>query len=207
MIGTTSYKVCLLAAVPLALLAVGCRAHPVSLAVMLIGEAVDDADVENKAAELVGKEVSLANLMLGEQLEALDDTGRHGRAMFVYPVKGDMLNSSRYVVEASNGTVVALTKTKQNIDGAEDVIKAVDLKTRVIGETPAGCRTRGDLGRPILVLRDRADGTLVRVYDVRNWTNLRGARYCVLRFDHNDRCEQVNLVGVSASTKSNPARG
>ncbi len=56
----------------------------------------------------------------------------------------------------------------------------------------------------MLVMRNLVNGTLVRVYDVRNVTNLRGGRYCVLRFDSSDRCRKINLVGVSASTKSDP---
>jgi hypothetical protein len=44
----------------------------------------------------------------------------------------------------------------------------------------------------------------VFVYDVRNFTNLRGARYCLLRFDSSDKCCDVKLVGVSASTKEEP---
>ena len=191
----------------LGILVGGCRAHPVSLAMMLIGDAVSDVDVDDRAERLVGKEVTAADQMFGSRQETLEDTNRAGRQMIVYPVKGDVMGSSRYVVEASKSTVTALTKTKQDIDGAEDLIRGVNLRGKLIGQGPAACQTRGDLGRPVLVLRDRADGTLVRVYDVRNITNLRGARYCVLRFDAADRCEQVNLVGVSASTKHDPARG
>ena len=33
-----------------------------------------------------------------------------------------------------------------------------------------------------------------------------GARYCMLRFDSSDRCEGVTLIGVSATTKKDPAR-
>ena len=199
-------SVALIGVVALGGLGFGCRAHPVSLAMMLVGEAVNDADIEDRAEKLVGREVSAADQMFGSRQETLEDTNRAGREMIVYPVKGDVVGSSRYVVEASRSTVVALTKTKQNIDGMEDVIKQTALRAKLVGKNPRACSQDGDLGRPILVLRNRDTGNLVRCYDVSNFTNLRGARYCVLRFDANDRCAQVRLVGVSASTKSDPAR-
>lgn len=184
----------------------GCRAHPVSLAMMLIGEAVNDADIEDRAEELIGKNVRSADQMFGARQETLEDTNRAGRELIIYPVKGDLMGSSRYVVEASRSTVVALTKTKRNIDGLEDVIKQASLKAKLIGKNPRECSQDGDLGRPLAVLRSRDTGNMVRCYDVSNFTNLRGARYCVLRFDANDRCAEVALVGVSASTKSDPVK-
>lgn len=189
----------------LGILVCGCRAHPVSLAIMLIGDAVNDADIEDRAMKLVGKDVSAADRMFGARQETLEDTRRAGREMIVYPVKGDLPGSSRYVVEASNSEIVALTKTKQNIDGMEDVLRHTALKAKLAGKSAQACSHEGGLGKPILVLRNRDTENLVRCYDVRNITNLRGARYCVLRFGANDRCAQVTLVGVSASTKSDPA--
>lgn len=186
--------------------ACGCRAHPVSLAMMMIGDAVNDADIKDRSEKLVGKDVSAADRMFGSRQETLEDTKRDGRMMIVYPVKGDVLGASRYVVDASNSVIVALTKTQQNSDGMEDVIRQAALKVKLVGKDARACSREGEFGRPILVLRNRDTGNLVRCYDVRNFTNLRGARYCVLRFDANDLCTQVTLVGVSASTKSDPAR-
>ncbi len=117
----------------------GCRAHPGSLAMMLVGDLVNDADVKQRSEALMGRNITAADSLFGDRLETL-----------------------------------------------------------------AACRAK--LGRPVLVMRNLVNGTLVRVYDVRNKTNLRGGRYCVLRFDSGDRCRKINLVGVSASTKSDPAR-
>ena len=184
----------------------GCRAHPVSLALMVVGDGINDADVQQRADDLLGHNIAAADSMFGARQETLEDTRGRGRMMIVYPVKGDLLGTSRYVLEVSNGAAVALTKTIQDIDGMEDVIREASLRQALLGKGPAACQGSGNLGRPVLVLRDVADDTLVRVYDVRNQTHLRGARYCVLRFDADDKCEKVNLVGVSASTKPDSAR-
>jgi len=184
----------------------GCRAHPVSLAMMVVGDVVNDADVENLAKKLVERNIAEADKILGARLETLEDDRRTGHEMIVYPVKGDVLGTSRYVVEAENGKIVSLTKSIQNIDGAEDLIKQADLRSKLIGKDPDACRIHGKLGQPVLMLRDQADKSLVMVYDVSNVTNLRGARYCILRFDTADKCEKVNLAGVSASTKENPVQ-
>lgn len=199
-----TYRTCWVVLGLLVPLAYGCRAHPVSLGVMLIGDAVNDADVQQRAEKLIGRNIAAADEMFGARRETLEDTGKRGRWIVVYPVKDDILGTSRYVVESSYGSITALSRTIQNIDGAEDIIREMDLRPKLIGKDKHGCRK--ELSKQVVVLRDMVDGTLVRIYDVRNWTHLSGARYCVLRFDADDNCEQVNLVGVSASTKPDPAR-
>ena len=102
---------------------------------------------------------------------------------------------------------MALSKGKKEADGVEDTIKAAVLKPKTIGKSPAQCEASAELGRPVLRLRSRSTSELVHVYDVRNWTNLRGARYCILRFDRANLCTGINLVGVTASTKRNAISG
>jgi hypothetical protein len=184
----------------------GCRAYPSSLAGMVVGDIISDVDVDNRQEELVGQPETAADRMFGARIETCDDVQRQGVSMIAYPVKLDVLGSSRYVVEVADGRIVILAKTKQNIDGSEDMIKAESLKYKFIGKTPTYCSTKGDLGMPVRTLRSREKGQLLRIYDVKNWTNLRGARYCVLRFGGKDVCQSVKLVGVSASTKKDPAK-
>jgi hypothetical protein len=184
----------------------GCRAYPSSLAGMVVGDLVSDVDVDNRQEELVGQPETAADRMFGARIETCDDVQRQGVSMIAYPVKLDVLGSSRYVVEVADGRIVTLAKTKQNIDGSEDMIKAEALKYKFIGKTPTQCSADGGLGMPVRTLRSREKGQLLRIYDVKNWTNLRGARYCVLRFGAKDVCQSVKLVGVSASTKKDPAK-
>jgi hypothetical protein len=190
----------------LALAAAGCRAHPVSLVTMLVGDAVNDADVKDRRDLLIGKPEKAADSMFGLRQETLVDVDRPGVSMIFYPVQGDLLKSSRYIVEVENGAIVVFTKTKQNIDGVEDMIHNASLEKKLIGKTPAECSQEDDLGAPLRTLRSREKDQLLRVYDVRNWSDFMGARYCVLRFDGRDRCQSVALIGVSASTREDPIR-
>ena len=47
----------------------------------------------------MGRNITSADGLFGERLEALEDTKHRGRWMVAYPVKGDLLGTSRYVVE------------------------------------------------------------------------------------------------------------
>jgi len=190
----------------LALASTGCRAHPASLATMLVGDAINDADVKDRRGLLMGKPETAADSMFGSRLETLVDIDRQGVSMIFYPVQGDILHTSRYIVEVENGVIVVFAKTKQNIDGVEDLIHNASLEKKITGKAPAECSQEGNLGAPLRKLRSREKGQLLRVYDVRHWTDFMGARYCVLRFDGRDRCQSVSLIGVSASTREDPIR-
>ncbi|MGB2754418.1 MAG: hypothetical protein WBD75_10075 [Phycisphaerae bacterium] len=190
----------------LALAAAGCRAHPVSLVTMVVGDAVNDADVKDRRDLLMGEPETAADSMFGTRQETLVDIDRPGVSLIFYPVQGDLLKSSRYIVEVENGAIVVFAKTKQNIDGVEDMIHDARLEKKLIGKSPAECSQEDDLGTPLRTLRSREKDQLLRVYDVRNWSDFMGARYCVLRFDSRDRCESVALIGVSASTREDPIR-
>ena len=65
----------------------GCRALPVSYAMMVVGDAVSDIDVKNRQEDLVGKTATAADGMFGQRLATLVDP-RRDRRLIVYPVKG-----------------------------------------------------------------------------------------------------------------------
>ncbi len=179
----------------------GCRALPASIGMTLIGDAVSHADVKNRYEKLSGKGPEAADEMFGSRLETLVDTRRPEREVMLYNVKGDVLGSSRYVVEVSDGAIIAVSKKTKNKDGVEDVVRQSGLKGKLIGKNPRECESEGELGKALLVLRSHETGTLVRIYDAANWTHFGGARYCILRFDDVDLCEDINLVGLDASSK------
>lgn len=182
----------------------GCRLHPVSLASMAIGDVINDADVKKRQEQLHNQPVSAADEMFGKREETLVYADDPQRELITYLVKGDLLDSQNWVVESRNGKLVALSRVKRNIDGVEDVIKAAAIEPKVMGKSPEDCRRDAEFKPPIATLRSRETGETMRVYDIRNWTNNRGARYCVLRFDENDRCKKINLLGVSASSVKDP---
>ncbi|MEK6643224.1 MAG: hypothetical protein AABZ08_04890 [Planctomycetota bacterium] len=184
--------------------AAGCRLHPVSLASMAIGDAINDSDVKKRQEKLFDQPVTAADEMFGKREETLVYADDAQRELITYPVKGDLLNSQNWAVESRNGKLVALSRVKRNIDGVEDVFKTAAIKPKVMGKSPEDCCKDAELKESLATLRCRETGEVMRVYDVRNWTNSRGARYCVLRFDEKDRCTNVRLLGVSASTTENP---
>ena len=186
---------------PLTITSMGCRAHPGSLVTMVVSDVVDDADVKKRESELVGQSPTVADASFGARIDTLTDTRRPGRELLLYPVKLDLAGTARFGVEVVNGRISAIMKGKRNIDGIEDVVKQAGLEKKLLGKAPATCEGEGELGTAVAVYRSRERGGLVRIYDVRNFTNLRGARYCMLWFDASERCEEVRLVGVSGATK------
>ena len=184
----------------------GCRAHPGSLVTLIASDAINDADVKNRRSKLIGQDETAADSMFGARLETLVDVERQDVSIIFYPVKNDLFKKSRYIVELEDGVIVVFAKAKMNIDGVEDLIHDANLERKLIGKTPTQCSQDGDLGEPLRTLRSREKGQLLRIYDIRHWSDFLGARYCLLRFDSNDRCQDVTLLGVSASTKKDPIR-
>jgi len=182
----------------------GCRVHPVSLGTMIVGDMVNDADVKERAEILINQPVAAADEMFGDRLETLEDTAAE-RELVLYPAKMDLLNSKRYAVEVVNNTITTVSLMKRNIDGSENVLKQMQLEDKVMGKGPKECEEAAKFESPVLIARSKEKGDMVHVYDVRNWTNTRGARYCVLRFDKEYACTDIDMIGVSASTREDPA--
>ena len=189
------------AAALLAVLACGCRVGPVRLPLMLVGAAIDEATLREYEPELIGKAPEMADAMFGRRLDTFSDVNSDAK-LLVYLVVGEKSLGSRYVVEATGNTITALYKTQRDIDGMADTIQCDLIRAEVLGMTPMTIERETDLGKPKLTMRSWRKAGLTRVYDVRKRSDLQGARYCVLRFDERDLCSDVQMVGVSASSKS-----
>jgi hypothetical protein len=120
--------------------------------------------------------------------------------MKTYSVKGDVLNNYRWVVEIEHNRIVALAKLQQDPDGGRDIITKALLKEKVMGKTPKQVQAQDYFKKPVLVLRSRTTGKMIHVYDVRSVVDLLGAKYCVLEFNKANRCDNIRLVGIPAST-------
>ncbi len=197
------FSLALLSAVTV--LGYGCRAHPSTIAMTLVGDVVSDVDVELRYKKLAGASPAAADEMFGKRAVTFVDINRTDRELLLYRVPGDVLGTSRYLVEVRDGKIVAIDKKVKNKDGVEDIVKNVAWRGKFIAQDPRQCERAGKLKPPVLVLRAKETGNLVRIYDVANWTHLGGARYCVLRFDSADLCEDINLVGLAASSKKGGA--
>jgi len=185
----------------------GCSASPMGLVTHLVGEAVNDADVKDKSEKYVGARVAVADEKLGQRVDTYRDVNS-AREWIVYPVSLDPLGLSHYVIEALNGRIVAITKTKKYGDPAVGLTEQTIAYEKVKGKTPAGCANA--LGQaPLLTVRSETSGQLVQIYDA-SLISIDGVTrpdYYVARFGTDGLCNKLDFVAVSASTKDHPTQG
>ena len=178
--------------------AAGCRLHPISLAVSLIGEAVDDRDVQQRKPLLLGKDAAAADEMFGARHDTLVDDATNDKWL-IYGERGERFSESFYVVETSaENRITGLLKCKWNTDGLEDVRKTKHLERIVYGKTPAECEADADLGEPALTMHSESSGAAARFYRVRDLVHTGGAHYCVLVFGRRGLREEVSIIGMTA---------
>ncbi len=182
----------------------GCRGNPVRAVFTLVGEAVDAADLKQRAPQLIGKGPDAADAMFGHRFDTLEDQEADSQWL-LYLEEDAHSAESRYLVEVKGGRIVALYKTMQNVAGAADSMRADVLKARLARKTPREAEQELNLGRPQLSVSSRRTDRVYLVYDTRRLPQLEGARYCVLEFDTRNLCVDVRLVGVTASTKAPPS--
>jgi hypothetical protein len=179
----------------------GCITASVLLATAVVGDSIKSADVKERSRELIGRSPDAADAALGPRLETLVDAGRKGRELLLYSVKDTEPGTAFYVADVQNGKVGSLDKQVQDRKAVQDQVEKTGLGKKLLGKTPSECEREAALGAPVLVLRSRETGQSVRVYEPLERKILGGAPRCVLRFDRDDRCMRVNLIGLHSSTK------
>lgn len=181
----------------------GCFAAA-SVGISLVGRVVDDADVKDHAKVLIGKDISAADERFGERIDVNREVNG-SRAWYIYPVTHlNFFGKDRYVVEVEGNKIVAITRAEKTSDPKTDIPRALIIAASVDGKSPAACEEELDLGKPLLTARSDSTGLLSQTYDARIIEELGRPRYCVLRFDENEKCNKVEFLGVGASTKENP---
>ena len=175
----------------------------VGIGVKLVGKAVDAADVKEREKELLGAGLSTADEMLGKRLDTLRDLNSD-RSWVIYPVEHDLFGKDRYVVEVAAGRIVALSRTEKNSDPKRDLPRAPFIRSKIKGKSPAECEAELDMGVPLLAVRSDATGLLSHIYDARHFKKLGSPDYCILRFDEQGLCKDVEFLGIGASTKKEP---
>ncbi|MCK4659807.1 MAG: hypothetical protein KAV82_09835 [Phycisphaerae bacterium] len=181
-----------------AVLLAGCRLHPISFAVSLVGEAVDDRDVRQRKPLLLGKESHAADEMFGERHDTLiDDTT--GDRWLIYRHPDESFSESFYVVETSpTGIITGLFKCKRNTEGLQDVRKTRKLADVAYGKTPTECEADAELSLPLFTMHSESSGATARFYDAPNWASHGKSHYYVLIFSKHGLCEEVRIIGVTA---------
>jgi hypothetical protein len=192
-------------AIPL-LVAFAAGCNPVStgvkLGVRLVGDVIEDEDVKQRGEALVGRPVSVADEKFGTTIDSFKDV-HSDRRWRTYPVKLDVLGHQRYVVEVVAGKIVSVSKADKS-SRKLDIPRAIILKEKVKGKSPQECEAKLEFGRPLLAARSENTKRLVQLYDAGMVTDLGTPHYCILRYDANDRCDELEFMAVGASTKKDP---
>jgi hypothetical protein len=172
----------------------------IKIGAKVVGDTVNEVDVDAKSKRLVGQPVKAADAEFGHYIAAYVET-RSNRELMTYPVEGDLLSQFRWIIEAEHGKIVAVAKAQNNPDGGKSIIKKVFLEEKVKGKSATEIGADGHFKKLVLVLRNLSTNNLVRVYDTRGLMDLLGARYCVLEFDNADKCSEIRLVGVPGASE------
>ena len=185
----------------LAALAVGgCRATPIGATVGLVGFAVDEVDVNEKAEELMGVSTEMADATLGSPMDVFRGE-RPPREWRMYAVKYDALGKYRYLVEIRDGKVIALSKVDRSCDLALDTATRAVLDDEVEGYTPEQCEANLEQGPPLLSVKSEATGQLVHIYDASVITEIQRPYYMSLWFGASGTCDEFKMGEVAASTE------
>ena len=177
----------------------------VSMGMKLVGKAVDSVDVKENREALLGARPAAADEKFGERIDTLRDVNSH-RTWQVYPAQFDPLRKDRYVVEVAHEKIVAFSRVEKNPDPKLDIPRALIMESKVKGKPPAECEAALDLGKPLLTVRSDGTGLLSQLYDARLIKEFSSPHYCILRFDEQELCKDVEFMGVGASTKKDITR-
>jgi hypothetical protein len=181
--------------------ATGCHS-PVGLAMHVVGKVVDDVDADRLGNELIGKPPAAADAKLGKPVNVLAQVNGPLRWR-VYSVPLDVMDNQRYVVQISNGAIAGVSKVKIDGTGIELARKLL-FEQKVQGKSPMECEAALKLGPPVMTVRSETTGCLNQLYDARFVEGIGSPKYCRLRFDAHQKCDEVQLVDVSASSGSSP---
>lgn len=201
-----TWKALLTAGLALLVVCAGCGnpyKKAAKIGLKLVGDAVDEAEVDNQAKALIGQPPESADAAFGPAQDAAVDE-KSGREVRAYAVKNDLMGSQRWVVEIDRGRIVALSKAKRDPDGGKDIARRVMLDQKLLGKSRREIESDSRFAHPQNVLKRPTTGEWICIYDVSSSTDLGEKRYCVLTFSPDEVCREVRLVG-SLGTRGSSA--
>ncbi len=180
-----------------------CGCNPVTTAVKLgthvVGAVVDDESTQQLGRQLIGQPPAAADRALGQRLDVLRDV-HSSREWLIYPVKLDVLGKKRYVVETTPHQIVGVQMVERG-GGKTGIPQKLIYEAKVKGKPMADCERALGLGPPLLTVRSVNTGQLGQLFDARLVKSLPKPCYCVLKYDVQQVCTEVDLVEVAASAK------
>jgi hypothetical protein len=196
--GTWAVAVCAAVIV----MCIGCS--PAGIAIHVVGVAVDSVEAKSLGDELIGQPVAAANTKLGSPVDTWREVGG-SRAWWTYPVGLDVRGNQRYVVEESRGRIASVSKVKID-DGGIDIARKLALDQKVKGKLPQECEAALGMGRPLVTARSDVTGMYCQLYDAKMIKEVGSSQYCRVRFDANQRCDEVAIVNVAAAAGGAPGQ-
>ena len=178
----------------------GC--NPIStgaeIGMKLVGREIDDSETKKLADQLVGKNPSAADQLLGPPEDVWRDvySNKEWRS---YHQKMDVLNRMRILVGCAFGQIINVQMMEKYGEDIDYPLEVVYL-TKAKGKSPAEVQQALGLGPPLLTVRSEKTRTLIQLYDTRVIKELSTPHDCFVRYDLNDRCNKVDLVEVVASS-------
>lgn len=192
-----------LSALCAAMVASGCGATPIGAAVNLAGTAINDGDVHQKTAELMGVSVAQCDQKLGQPVNVFESQNPP-RQWRVYSVKDDVAGLFRYVIEFNDGRVIAVNKAQQASDIVVDTATYTYFREKCIGQTSEACQMNTGHGPPVLSVRNVRTGQLIQLYDARLVKDVQRPYYAVLFFGNDGNCADIKVIKIAASSTDNP---
>jgi len=111
-----------------------------------------------------------------------------------------------WVSALTQNQIVALSRVEPNSDPKLDFPRALMMESKVKGKPPAECEKELELGPPVVSVRSDATNLLTQLYDARLIKEFGAPHYCILKFDEQNMCDDVEFLGVGASTKKDPSK-
>lgn len=168
---------------------------PYGLIAKMTGHLVDKAAADSLEKKLLGKPTSAATEELGTPVEILDEVPA-GRSWYLYKAKVDILGDERYMLEVKDDKIVRVSKITTGGATTLDLPRALLIKDKVRGKTPAEVEEALDMGEPILTLINRQTDVTLQLYDAR-LIELGKRYYCRLHFSPAAICTDVDFITVT----------
>lgn len=168
---------------------------PYGLIAKMTGHLVDKVAADSLEKKLLGKPTSAATEELGAPVEILDEVPA-GRSWYLYKAKVDILDDERYMLEVKDDTIVRVSKITTGGATTLDLPRALLIKDKVRGKTPAAAEAALDMGQPILTLINRQTDETLQLYDARI-IELGKRYYCRLHFSPAAICTNVDFITVT----------
>jgi hypothetical protein len=188
------------AAMLLTLSSVGCT-MAAKTGAQMVGDTVMTDEVKKYSAQLVGQPAAAADQVFGVPMQTLVNV-QNNNQLRLYPVKDDVLKALVWAVASSpTGTILEVSMINTDPVSSKNLVTKLALESSYKGQTATQIEAGDYCKKRVMQFLSKTDGETIRVYDVTDFTNFMGARYCAIRFDRNGIFKSVKIFGLLKATQ------